>query len=239
LLILLPLGLVLGFWQMNRAEHKQAEIDLRRTNTSSALSILQSGDQQTAEMLYRQVEVHGTFDLQRQILLENQKHEAMPGYHVFTPLQLQGSNTYVLVNRGWIKQGDDRRFVPQLPGPVDKVQIQGRVENVPSVGIKLGLPGESGRIWPKRVIYVDLDWLSKEMGYNLLPYVVYQTSGQEYGLVRDWRQKFQAGQRMTPEKHMGYALQWFSLAGLVLIMYVILSVKKAGNDSGSGVDRGE
>jgi len=233
------LGLLLGIWQMERAGQKQAEIDLRRTNTSSSLSILQSGDTQIAEMLYRRVEIHGTFDLQQQILLDNQKHNGIPGYHVFTPLQIQGSNTYVLINRGWIKQGNDRRFIPDLPGPVDKIRIQGRVENVPSVGIKVGMPGESGRVWPKRVIYVDMDWVSKELGYNLLPYVVYQTSGCEYGLVRDWRQKFQSGQRITPEKHMGYAVQWFSLAGLVLIMYVILSVRKTGTDSGSGVDKGE
>ncbi len=238
-MILLPLGLFLGSWQMDRAALKQAEIDLRRVNTASAPAILQGGDNDTAEMLYRTVEIHGVFDLERQILLDNQKHNGEPGYHVFTPLRIQGSDTYVLVNRGWIRQGNDRRFIPALTGPVAKINILGRIGNVPSVGIKVGAPGESGRIWPKRVIYLDLDWLGKETGYTLLPYVVYQTSGEAFGLVRDWRQKFQSSQRMTPEKHMGYALQWFSLAGLALIMYVILSLRISRSKSGSGVDRSE
>jgi surfeit locus 1 family protein len=239
LLILLPLGLSLGFWQIDRGREKQVEVDLRNANTASVATILQSGDTDKTDMLYRQVEIHGVFDLEQQILLENQKHNGAPGYHVFTPMQIQGSNTYVLVSRGWIRQGNDRRFISALPGPEDSVNIQGRVENVPSVGIKLGLPGESGRLWPKRVIYIDLDWIAKETGYNLLPYVVYQTGGKEYGLVRDWRQKFQSGPVMPPEKHFVYAIQWFSLAGLALIMYVILSLKKSRGSSGSGVKRSE
>ncbi len=239
LLILVPLGLTLGFWQMQRAADKQAQIDMRQQHSAPQAELLQSDDSQMAEMLYRQVEVRGRFDLQRQILLENQKYNGRPGYHVFTPLRIQGSDVYVMVNRGWIKQGDDRRFIPDLPGDESLVNIQGRVESVPSVGMKLGEPGESGMVWPKRLIYVDLPWLSKETGYNLMPYIVYQTSGQEYGLIRDWRQQFQSGPRMTPEKHMGYAVQWFSLVILSLIMYVVLSLRKTSSKTGSGDDQGE
>ncbi len=235
LLILLPLGLFLGNWQMDRAEQKQAEIDLRKANTASTPVVLRSGDSDKASMLYRWVTLHGAFDLEHQVLLDNQKHNGTPGYHVFTPARIEGSDTYVMVNRGWVRQGDDRRILPALPGPAARVSIQGRVENVPSVGIKVGEPGESGRLWPKRVIYLDLPWLAEESGYNLLPYVVYQTDGQDFGLSRDWRSVFQAGPRMTPQKHRGYAIQWYSLVVLVLVMYIILSFRKTGSSSGSGV----
>jgi len=237
--ILIPLGLSLGFWQLQRADEKQAELDLREQHGTPQIAPLQSSDDMAEDMLYRYVTVRGNYDLSKQILLENQKYNGQPGYHVFTPLRLQGSDVYVLVNRGWIQQGADRRFIPDLPGDESTISIKGRVENVPSVGIKLGLPGEPGRLWPKRLIYLDLAWLGQETGYNLLPYVVYQTDGQDDGLIRDWRQQFQSGNRMTPEKHIGYAVQWFSLVILSLVMYIVLSVKKTSNRSGSGVDQGE
>jgi cytochrome oxidase assembly protein ShyY1 len=99
------------------------------------------------------------------------------------------------------------------------------VDAFPAVGMKLGEPGtQSG--WPRQLTYLDLAWLSRETGYNLLPYLVYQTSKSPDGLIRDWQQNFQSGQRMTPDKHRGYALQWYSLVVLTIIMYFVLSLKR-------------
>lgn len=234
LLILVALGLVLGFWQLDRAAEKSSIVNLRAKNAQHETTKLRSSDRNIDIMLYRDVTVSGEFMLDRQILLENQKYERKPGYHIFTPMRLQGSDTYILVARGWVKQGTDRRFIPALPGAEGVQQIHGRVERVPGVGYKAGEPGETGLLWPKRVIYIDLPWISKETGYSFLPYVVYQTAGKDFGFVRDWRQKFQAKERMTPEKHLGYALQWFSLTMLVVIMYLILSIGKSGRDPDSG-----
>lgn len=234
LILLLALGISLGYWQMGRAHEKELTENLKEKNTLQDIIRLQASDTVAGPMLYRDVEIDGVFSINKQILLDNQKYNGRPGYHVFTPLRLSKSNTYVLVGRGWVRQGSDRRFIPDLPGPVDSVHIQGKVGNIPVVGIKLGEPGESGEIWPKRLIYMDLDWLEKETGYRFLPYVVYQTKGEEFGFVRDWRQQFQSGNMMSSEKHMGYALQWFALTALAIIMYLILSIKKSTREADSG-----
>jgi len=234
LLILLPLGITLGFWQMDRAKEKDSIENLREKNTNQGMIRLGANDNDIDTMLYREVSISGEFKLSQQILLENKKYKTKPGYHIFTPMRLQDSDIYILIARGWVPQGADRRFTPALPGSQGNQKIQGRVERVPSVGLKVGEPGESGMMWPKRLTYLELSWVTKETGYKFLPYVVYQTSGEDFGLVRDWRQEFQAKERMSPEKHLGYALQWFSLAALVVIMYLILSIGKSRRDADSG-----
>jgi len=234
LIILLSLGIFLGLWQMERAAEKKSIENMREQQAEQSQISLRASDRDTALMLYRDVEINGAFVAEKQFLLDNQKYKSRPGYHVFTPMRISSSRTHVLVARGWIKQGDDRRFIPSLPLSAGETTIQGRVEKVPGIGFKAGLPGESGRLWPKRLIYIELDWIAKETGLSFLPYVVYQTNDEDNGLVRDWQHKFQAKKRMTPEKHMGYALQWFSLAILVMVMYFILSFKKSGREASSG-----
>ncbi|HEC28759.1 MAG TPA: SURF1 family protein [Gammaproteobacteria bacterium] len=228
MLALVALGISLGNWQLERRAGKLAIQKLRGDNSRQKPVSLKVSDTKKDLVLYRNVEVEGYFVLDKQLLLENQMQAGVLGYHVFTPLRIKDSDSFVLVNRGWVAQGNDRRVLPKLAGPVTSVIIQGRVENVPGIGIKLGEPGAAGKQWPKRVIYIELPWLEKQMGLKLFPYVVYQTMGKDYGLIRDWKVKFASKQRMTPEKHMGYAVQWFSLAALAVIMYLVLSFRKTG-----------
>ncbi len=44
--------------------------------------------------------------------------------------------------------------------------------------------------------------------------------GQPDGFVRDWRPP-----GMTPEKHVGYAIQWFGLATTVAVTWLVLSFR--------------
>ena len=228
MLLLFVIGIMLGNWQLGRAAYKEKVQLQREINTSKSVTRLSSNEQgkNLQLMLYRDVYVDGDFDMQHQILLDNQKYQGQPGYYILTPMRLQGSDMHVLVNRGWIKQGHDRRVIPQIPSAAKAVTVEGRLEKIPSVGMKMGEPGEAGPVWPKRLIYVEMPWLEQQTGFKFLPYVLYQTKGEDIGLVRDWGERFDSVERMTADKHNGYALQWFSLALLVVVMYLVLSVKK-------------
>ena len=238
LVILLSLGLFLGNWQMDRAEQKRSINALFERHAAAEALSLRGDEMDKEDMLFRQVHVHGTYDLKQQVLVENQKYNGVPGYQVMTPLRIKGSQMHVLVNRGWVKQGDDRRFIPELPGPTQTQFLSGRVGNAPSVGMKLGAPGERGKVWPKRLVYIDIDWIAREAGYPLLPYVIYLPEGAADGLLRG-KPSLHMHTAMSPEKHMSYAVQWFSLAGLALLMYIILSLRKSGSGPGSGVNHSE
>ena len=236
---LVIIALLLANWQFNRAEQKRAIEHKRALNESLGKIRLSQKDTDVEAFLYRDVEVMGTFDLDHQILLENQKYKGTPGYHVFTPFRLKGSDIWLLVNRGWIRQGSDRKFLPQLPGPEGVLLLQGKIEKVPGIGMKMGEPGQQDGVWPRKVTYMELPWIEKETQYHYLPYVLYLTSGKAFGLTRDWKQKFEAKERMTPEKHVGYAVQWLSLGVVVIIMFLVLSFSKTTNRSDSGEQQGE
>jgi surfeit locus 1 family protein len=61
---------------------------------------------------YRRVILRGTYDAPRQVLIDNRLHQERAGYHVITPLRLEGSSMHVLVNRGWLPAAADHRIQP-------------------------------------------------------------------------------------------------------------------------------
>src|SRR6185295_4057905 len=70
---------------------------------------------------------------------------------------------------------------------------------------------------------VDLPALEKETGLRFQPIVIEQHSSAPDGLTRDWPRP-DAG----IEKHESYALQWYSLAALAVVLFVALSFRRAG-----------
>jgi len=236
---LVVVALILANWQFNRADQKRLIEHKRALNSSQDKIRLSKRDTDVDALLYRDAEVVGQYDLMQQFLLENQKYKGVPGYHVFTPFRLKGTDVWILINRGWVKQGQDRKFLPPLKAETGIVSLEGKIENVPGIGMKMGEPGQRDGVWPKRVTYIELPWIEVETKYHYLPYVLYQTKGKDFGLVRDWKQRFEAKERMTPEKHTGYAVQWLSLGLLVIIMFLVLSLKKIKQDQISGVKQGE
>jgi surfeit locus 1 family protein len=70
---------------------------------------------------------------------------------------------------------------------------------------------------------VDLDAFEQETGLRLQPVVIEQHSPAPDGLTRDWPRP-DAG----IEKHESYALQWYSLAALAVVLFVALSFRRAG-----------
>ena len=51
------------------------------------------------------VSVAGQFDPAHEILLDNRVLNGKPGYQVVTPLKMDGTELYVLVDRGWVARG--------------------------------------------------------------------------------------------------------------------------------------
>jgi cytochrome oxidase assembly protein ShyY1 len=56
----------------------------------------------------------------------------------------------------------------------------------------------------------------------LQPIVIEQHSAAADGLVRDWPRP-----DTGIEKHESYALQWYSLAGLAVVLFIVLSFRRA------------
>lgn len=225
-IMILPALLALGMWQWDRGMEKYRLRDIRQENQEKPPLRFDRYQGDENDLLGRRVIIRGQFDLNKQILLHNQKYREQPGFLVFAPFRLEYDDRVILVNRGWLSTGMRLSTIPDLPGPAGIVELEGRIEHPPSVGLKLGDPGAGKMGWPRALTYIDMGWLSRQMEYKFLPDVLLQDSGETYGLVRDWKQFDKGLEQMPPEKHMSYAFQWFSLALALCVIYIVVNLKK-------------
>lgn len=159
----------------------------------------------------------GEFDPGFGIFLDNKVHRGMPGYHIVQPLRL-ANGRHVLVNRGWAPAGPSRDRLPEFRTPAGKVQLSGvRLQRFPQA-YEPQLAAPEGKVWQN----VTPERFSAWSGLVLEPYVIEQHSSLDDGLVRDWPR---AGSGV--EVHESYALQWYSLAVLSVVMFVALNFKRA------------
>ena len=226
-LVLLP-GLVgLGLWQLERAAWKQGLVDAHEAAIHLAPVdlgwLLESGDLAAS----RPVEVRGQYDLAHQLLLDNRIYRGHAGYHVLTPLTLPDGVSVVLVNRGWVPTGLDRAVLPELPGPSGPVAVVAITSLQPEQPFRLGAVEESHAGWPKVVQQLDLAQLEQLLGTRLLPVILLLDESSEHGFVREWQPVYE----VTPDKHRAYAMQWFTLAVVLLLIYIGVNSKRISDKS--------
>jgi surfeit locus 1 family protein len=222
-LCLLSLLLSLGTWQLNRAEEKR-DFLLQQAQSQTVETLrLSTAIENNAETLrYRKLEVVGHYDVQHQFLIDNQISEGKVGYFVLTPFMLQGENKAVLVNRGWIALNQDRTQLPDVSITAEPTVISGRVNNFPSVGIKIAgaeIPTDS---WPSVVQVVNSQILAKKLGYPLYTFQLELDKEHPHGFKREWH----TTTLMPPEQHTAYAVQWFALAFTLTVLFIVYSFKK-------------
>lgn len=212
----------LGFWQLDRAVQKQAleaavqaQALLPPLDTPAFLAAWQGGAAQTAGMLHRRVLLRGRWRVQDTVYLENRPMQGRAGFWVLTPLQLEGSSSYVLVQRGWIARDvQDRTRLAPIHTPDGWVDVQGRWAGEPSRLLELSGTGQNPGVSRIRQ-NLDTAAFAAETGLALAPGSVLQTGGDGDGMQRQWP-AYAAG----VEKHQGYAFQWFGLSGLLVLLYV-------------------
>lgn len=122
----------------------------------------------------------------------------------------------VLVNLGWT---DFDRLSPRLPPlPEGEVVIEGLLVAPPAVGLSLAQPSwQPGRI--PLLLHLDIEALAAQMGERLAPAVLLLDAGAPFGLLREWPA---LPNTLPPERHRGYALQWFGMAAAVLVITIAL-----------------
>ena len=213
--LLSPLFVSLGVWQLHRADEKTSLMEQRERRQSEP--VLRGGGLEWAseENRYRRVELTGELDAAHQFLLDNQINQQQAGYHVLTPLRIEGTDAAVLVNRGWVPVGKDRARLPDPAIDQTKIHVTALIDRFPGVGFKLAGAEIPAPGWPAVTQLLDAQRLSERLGYRLLPYQVLLPAGEPEGYVRDWKQA-----SLDPGKNRGYALQWFSFALVLSFLYV-------------------
>lgn len=222
-LLLLPVLLWLGFWQLDRAEQKRAWLTKLESALQRETIDLNAAQPAYETLTHRRVVAHGRYDPAHQLLLDNQVRDKQPGYLVLTPLRLASSDVAVLVDRGWVPLSPDRSQLPEITVTAEPLAVRGVIDRGPSIGLKLGIAtAESG--WPLRLQYLDFTLLNQRLPYRLLPYLVRLAPDQPQGYRRDW----QPVTEMGPATHIGYAVQWFGLALALVVIYLVVNTSRNG-----------
>ena len=230
-LSLLSLGFIilftsLGFWQLNRA-HEKTKI-LNEYQQRAKTGPLSTKDlERPDDWRFYQIKLVGKFDDGHTILLDNKTFNGKVGYEVYTPFLAKGLSSPILVDRGFIPMGVSREALPAVPKTAKgTITIQGML-NVPPTYVAFGDMSENGKIqWPLRVEYIHLPQISKLLKDSFYPYIVSLNPESPSALQVKWQIT-----NVDPNKHKGYAVQWFALALTLLIISVVLNrapAKKKG-----------
>jgi surfeit locus 1 family protein len=218
LALLVPLFVALGIWQLDRAEQKRelARLSSERANLPPWEL---SGKTASPELLrYRRLRATGVFEPEGQIFIENRHDGNRIGFHVITPLHIQGSDMRVLVNRGWIPAARDGSPTP-APVPEGRVTVTGS-SNIPSPpALILGGKADPAKQWGKRWPYLTVELYAAGAGYPVQPVVILEEPRDPYGFLRNWPPEL-------PKEgmHIGYAIQWFAFAFIAVVIWLRLGL---------------
>lgn len=209
-LIILPGLVLLGFWQLGRGAEKREILshyaERRAAEPVSAAQILYA-----EEPAWRRLHMEGRFDAEHSLLLDNAIRDGKAGVELLQPFLDHASGLWLLVNRGWLAW-PDRRVPPAFSTPEQRVELNAWVYETPGKAFRLRADPPT-RAWPKLVTSIEPEALWLELGREGYPHALRLESGPAANRV-DWPVV-----AMSPEKHVAYAVQWFALAAVLLILY--------------------
>lgn len=217
-LAVLPGLIWLGFWQLERADEKRQLLvtyETRREATPVDLLTLQG----FADQAYRRVRLQGVFDAEHSLILDSRIRDGQVGIELLQPFHDQASDRWVLVNRGW-QAWPDRRQAPALSTPTTAVGLYAWVYQPSGKPFHLRAEPAATR-WPRLINTVEPDKLWAQLDRNGLPYELRLEPGPA-ALQADWPVV-----SMSPDKHIGYAVQWFALAITLVGLFIYLGIHNA------------
>ena len=224
MLVVAAIGIALGEWQMRRAAEKEAieqRISEREKAPALRLEGVSASPADTDALEFRQVAVRGEFVPGWTIYLDNRPYQGKPGFHVITPLKIEGSDRHILVARGWVARDvADRSRIPEIATPAGVVEVRGTVRRHAGRLLQLGQPAP---LKPGAIVQnLDPAQLAQASGLGFEPFIVEQAGGAKDGLVRDWPRP-----SVGMDRHFGYAFQWYALAATAFLFFVVTGFKRA------------
>jgi surfeit locus 1 family protein len=212
-----------GVWQWSRAQFKetvlaqQAAVLQERTPGQLA-----AADEEARSRELDWAEGRGRFDA-RVLYLDNQQREGRVGVRIYGVLQPREAAAPLLVDMGWLPWGTQREL-PAVTLPADEVDVRGVLVPPPSAGLRLGTGAEARGQARWLLTRIEPEALGPRIGLSvpLASRVLKLDPGLGFGYERDFDL---LPNTLPPERHRGYAVQWFALAATVLVVYLILSLR--------------
>jgi len=144
---------------------------------------------------------------------------------VLTPLGRADGRGWVLVDRGWVPLGATRDELPDVPVGAGEREVSGILDVLPIPGMRVGpaaAPGSSG--WPRVLLFPTEADVESALGVDVESRIVLLDAGAPDGFERKWRPALGFG----PERHLGYAIQWFAFALVSIVIFVAVNLRRVG-----------
>ena len=213
--MVLALTLYLATWQQGRASEKrvlQASFDARSGLPSLAISAAEVGD----DAVYRRAMAVGEFDRRGQIFLDNKSEGSVVGYHVVTPLVLEGTQRVVLVNRGFVARSPAYPRPPVVRVPDGRVEVRGVLSAPIAKFLELGSASPvQGDVWQNLTVERYRQHSGKDVATLVL--LANPTASGLTPIVERPDAKV--------DKHVEYMLTWYSLSVTIVVLWVALNLK--------------
>lgn len=226
-LLAVALFVKLGLWQSQRAVEKQAMLDAvaQVLARRQAVPLAQAADAGRRHA-YDWSAGAGRFAEHGPLWLDNQQRDGRAGVHAYRVFLPEGAPP-LLVDLGWLPLPGDRAM-PAIARPRGRIEIRGLLVPPPSSGLALGSGiAKQGEGWV--LTRLDTGVVSRTLGLPapLAPRVLRLDPAVPLGYARDLQL---LANTLPPERHRGYAVQWFALAAAVLATALILTFRKARNE---------
>ncbi len=205
----------LGFWQLRRAVDKELLLAGFAGAEARQPVTLADARRHAAEGSYPHVRVRGWFDPEHTYVLDDQVRDGQQGRFSFAIFVPEDGAQALLVNRGFLARAESET---QPPLPEGEVELSGLYAPAPGSGLRMGgnaLP-KSVR-WPKLTIYIDPAEIAQDAGRALDDRVLLLDADPSSAFVREW-----TPQIIPPERHRGYAFQWFGFAFASIVIFIVL-----------------
>ena len=192
----------LGLWQLDRLRERRAfNATIRQQQLGAPIPLVRL-PHDTAQAHYRAASVDGQYDYEHEIVLSNRTRRGSPGVDLLTPVRIDGSDTAVLVNRGWVYSPDGASvdLARWREGPT--ARLRGYVELI-TADTALAISSH-----PRVVRHVSRAELTAKIPYPVASFYLV-AFGDTTDMTHPARRDLPV---LDDGPHRGYALQWFSFA---------------------------
>jgi surfeit locus 1 family protein len=201
----------LGFWQLHRLGERRALNAMLASRLADAPRPVRDVIRDASTATYRRATATGTYDFANEFALASRTRQGSPGVHIMTPLRIAGTDTAVLVNRGWVYAPDAMTVdFSRWHEPPDAT-VTGYLLEVNAAGKGAVTASANARVLRR----LDRDSVRARLPYPVEPFYVVSTEATKQ--AGDSTPARLTAPLLDEGPHLGYAFQWFAFALIGLV----------------------
>jgi surfeit locus 1 family protein len=226
-LVMMAIVIGLGTWQVQRLAWKTELLATIAARTNADPVDLPPVIAEPKDWLFRSVHLSGHFDNAKALWLYGRTYDGKAGIHLLVPL-IRPEGDPILVDRGFVpfEHGSELaafETVFELPG--QSAHVNGIVRLPEPGGLFLPSNIPNRNIW----YWVDISSMKNQLTMPLAPVYIAERPGDNphLGVHFDWPAAT-GGTEGTGirNEHLNYAIFWYSMAGVLAVIYLISSRTK-------------